>query len=290
MQSALFGLLQPVGFHRVRATLATWDLWCLILQTPQMSWTDRLLLVTQVIPADLRPIVGRRKEKVSLKTKNPGEAQKLHARKAAEIAEKWARLRGNASLDHVDIRALAGEYFRQTVASKHRNPGEARQYVEQLKKNFFAHIPPVRFNGNALVQRRVAYGAEARQFLADKGYRLDDASLDKFLKAFGDAVRMAAEQLLQITEGDYSPHAEETKFQKFEPRKIGPELDLWETWEKYSPRLKAHVIIIGNTPTQAASSPNFSRPGSRIRSTPCNTEMRNRSPIQTTAGACPATR
>jgi integrase len=192
----------------------------------------------KAIPADLRPIVGRREEKFSLKTKNPGEAQKAHVRKAAEIAEKWARLRGNAPLDHVDFHALAGEYFRQTVASKYRNPGEARQYVEQLKKNFFAHTPPIRFNGNASIYRGYVYGPEARKFLLERGYRLDDAGLDKFLMAFGDAVKMAAEQLLQISEGDYSPHEKEKKFPKFEPRKVGPELDLWETWEKYSPRLK----------------------------------------------------
>ena len=37
---------------------------------------------------------------------------------------------------------------------------------------------------------------------------------------------------------DYSPDSRAQQFPKFEPRKIGPELDLWATWDKYSPRLK----------------------------------------------------
>jgi hypothetical protein len=65
----------------------------------------------KAIPLDLRPILGRREEKFSLKTKNPGEAQARHAIKAAEIAEKWQRLRGNGALDHAEFHALAGEYY-----------------------------------------------------------------------------------------------------------------------------------------------------------------------------------
>jgi integrase len=192
----------------------------------------------KAIPLDLRPILGRREEKFSLKTKNPGEAQTRHAIKAAEIAEKWQRLRGNGPLDHVDFHALAGEYFRETVASKYRDPGDAQKYAAQLKKNFFAHTPPVRFNGNTLIYRRVTYGAEARAFLLRRGYRLEDEQLDKFLRAFGDAVKLSSEQLQQMAAGDYTPHKDAKKFPKFEPRKIGPELDLWSAWEKYSPRLK----------------------------------------------------
>lgn len=135
----------------------------------------------KVIPSDLRPIIGRREEKFSLKTKDPGEAQTEHAIKAAEIAEKWQRLRGNGALDHVDFHALAGECFRETVASKYRDPGDAQKYAAQLKNNFFAHTPPVRFGGNVLIYRRATYGAEARAFPLHRGYRLDDDQLDKFL-------------------------------------------------------------------------------------------------------------
>jgi hypothetical protein len=55
----------------------------------------------KAIPADLRQILGKREE--SLRTKRPGEARALHAKRAVEIAEKWARLRGHAVPDHVDM-------------------------------------------------------------------------------------------------------------------------------------------------------------------------------------------
>jgi hypothetical protein len=76
----------------------------------------------KTIPADLRQILGKREEKFSLRTKSPGEAHALHAKRAAEIAEKWARLRGHAVPDHVDIYALADEFYREMLAKHQRNP------------------------------------------------------------------------------------------------------------------------------------------------------------------------
>jgi hypothetical protein len=76
----------------------------------------------KAIPADLRQILGKREEKFSLRTKSPGEAHALHAKRAAEIAEKWARLRGHAVPDHVDIYALADEFYREMLAKHQRNP------------------------------------------------------------------------------------------------------------------------------------------------------------------------
>jgi hypothetical protein len=77
----------------------------------------------KAIPGDLRQILGKREEKFSLRTKNPTEAQALHASRAAEIAEKWARLRGYAQPDHADLFGLAGEFYRDMLAKNQRDPG-----------------------------------------------------------------------------------------------------------------------------------------------------------------------
>lgn len=59
-----------------------------------------------------------------------------------------------------------------------------------------------------------------------------------FIEAFAGASKLAAEQLLKDVKGDYTPDPNAQRFPKLEPRMVGPELDLWAMWEKYSPRLK----------------------------------------------------
>jgi hypothetical protein len=98
----------------------------------------------KAIPDDLRRILeGKREEKFSLRTKNPGEAQALHAKRAAEIAEKWARLRGNAQPDHADLFGLAGEFYRDMLAKNERNPGGAAQWLAEIEKYTRAHSSPL---------------------------------------------------------------------------------------------------------------------------------------------------
>jgi integrase len=193
----------------------------------------------KAIPDDLRRILGKREEKFSLRTKNPGEAQALHAKRAAEIAEKSARLRGNAQPDHADLFGLAGEFYRDMLAKNQRNPGGAGQWLAEIEKYRRAHSSPLTGFYDVIRQNReFRYGPDARKFLADRGYILDQGQFTTFVKAFADASKLGAEQLLKNAGGDYTPDARAQQFPKFEPRKVGPELDLWAMWEKYSPRLK----------------------------------------------------
>jgi integrase len=194
----------------------------------------------KAIPDDLRQILGKREEKFSLRTKNPGEAQGLHAKRAAEIAEKWARLRGNAPLDHADLFGLAGEMYRDMLAKNQRNPGGPGKWHAEIEKYTRDRFSPLTgFYGIVRENREFRYGAEARKFLADRGYILDQEQFSTFVVAFVDAAKHGAEVLLKNSLNDYlSEKDAQDKYPKFEPRKIGPELDLWTTWEKYSPRLK----------------------------------------------------
>lgn len=45
------------------------------------------------VPEDLRALVGKREERLSLGTRGPVEAKRLHALKLAEIEERWSNLR-----------------------------------------------------------------------------------------------------------------------------------------------------------------------------------------------------
>ena len=44
------------------------------------------------VPEELRPLVGKREEKISLGTRDLTEAKRLHAVKAAEVEARWANL------------------------------------------------------------------------------------------------------------------------------------------------------------------------------------------------------
>ncbi len=48
------------------------------------------------VPADLIPVLGRREEKRSLKTRDPAEAKRLHLKALSELEAKWAALRTEA--------------------------------------------------------------------------------------------------------------------------------------------------------------------------------------------------
>jgi hypothetical protein len=159
--------------------------------------------------------------------KEPGEAQALHAKRAAEIAEKWARLRGNAPLDHVDLFGLAGEMYRDMLAKNQRNPGGPGKWHAEIEKYTRDRLSPLTGFYNVVRQNRdFRYGAEARKFLADRAYILDEAQFSTFLVAFVDAAKLGAEQLLKNSLGDYASDKEaQEKYPKFEPRKVGPELD-----------------------------------------------------------------
>jgi integrase len=194
----------------------------------------------KAIPGDLRPILGKREEKFSLRTKNPGEAQALHARRAAEVAEKWARLRGHAAPDHVDLYALAGEFYREMLAKHQRNPGDEKRWLAEIEKHgsMTRKAPLTGFYSIVRDNREFPYKIDARNFLLERGYVLDRPQLSAFIEAFAGASKLAAEQLLKNVKGDYTPDPAAQRFPKLEQRMVGPELDLWAMWEKYSPRLK----------------------------------------------------
>src|ERR1700752_4654848 len=60
-------------------------------------------------PDALRSLVGKREEKVSLRTRDPAEAKIAHAKVAAEVEERWHRLTGGAqSISHKQARATIG--------------------------------------------------------------------------------------------------------------------------------------------------------------------------------------
>jgi hypothetical protein len=91
------------------------------------------------VPDDLRPLVGKREEKFSLKTRDSTEAKILLAKAVAEIDERWSNLRhGRISPSHKQAWTVAGEIYGEFVAAHEDNtetaPLSHRLLASQVRK------------------------------------------------------------------------------------------------------------------------------------------------------------
>lgn len=85
--------------------------------------------VRKVVPEELRPTVGQRELKRSLKTKDPAEAKRLAPAVIAELEQVIASARLGKTFTREDLQGLTGEYYRQRHAelvaeARRRNWGE----------------------------------------------------------------------------------------------------------------------------------------------------------------------
>jgi hypothetical protein len=75
------------------------------------------------VPEALREAVGKREEKISLRTRDPVEAKQRHAEALAEIEKRWANLRaGPTSLTERECEAngLTAEHPRSTARRRQK--------------------------------------------------------------------------------------------------------------------------------------------------------------------------
>lgn len=85
-----------------------------------------IYLFRKRVPENLIKLVGKREEKISLKTRDPNEAKIAHARVAAEVQERWQRLSaGVQTLSHKQAIGIAGEIYHSMVAEHEDDPQKA---------------------------------------------------------------------------------------------------------------------------------------------------------------------
>lgn len=79
----------------------------------------------KAVPDDLRKIVGKREEKVSLQTRDPGEAKQRFAKALAELEARWANLRaGPKLLTERDAHQLAAAAYDQWLQMYRNSPSQ----------------------------------------------------------------------------------------------------------------------------------------------------------------------
>jgi len=102
------------------------------------------------VPEVLRPLVGKREEKVSLETRDWREAGPRHAAVAAEVSARWERLRQAAApkplvrLTHKEAVALAGEICRRRIAAHETDPDSPDRWRDELLMDGLSHSPRAR--------------------------------------------------------------------------------------------------------------------------------------------------
>ena len=81
------------------------------------------------VPDDLRAGIGKREEKLTLKTRDPAEAKRLHAAALAALEQRWANLRAPArKLENSDLHRIAA-----TTCERWRKP-EARRASSGIQR------------------------------------------------------------------------------------------------------------------------------------------------------------
>lgn len=78
------------------------------MSRPQKHPNSGVYWLRKRVPDDLRLIVGKREEKLSLGTRNPEEAKRRHAQALIEIEARWASLRrGARTLTHQEFEQIS---------------------------------------------------------------------------------------------------------------------------------------------------------------------------------------
>jgi integrase len=173
------------------------------------------------VPDDLRQLIGKREERFSLGTREPGEAKRLHALKLAEVEERWSNLRrGQRPLSPDDISreaAMIGDHLRRQLQ---HDPYQSIPWDLQVGASLWAPDAPGELYTDVtqalpietrkrLDHRKVCY-ALVDQRMDARGVTTDAADRERLARA----VSMEMQRLVQDHQGYL--------LGKTESRTIGP--------------------------------------------------------------------
>jgi hypothetical protein len=194
------------------------------------------------VPEDLRPIVGKREEKFSLKTRDPSEAKRLHAEALAALESRWANLKAPPqSITEKQAHEFVAPVYSWWIDTFRENPSQQTFWKPQLfgklwgKGDFSVDITKFDSDFHDVWKMEQLCRDNTKEILTQAGLTVDDLSQSKIEKAVGAAIQRASLILEKMAEGDFH----EVKHQGFEERhspsnvsaKISLE-ELLEGWAK----------------------------------------------------------
>lgn len=192
------------------------------MATPWKHPNSGIYWLRRRIPADLVQVVGRREEKLSLRTRDPAEAKSAYLKAAAELEARWSNLRqGSKRISHKEAVAIAGEFYHQLVGAHEDDPGETNLILGRLLSDqVAAGSPEVRIvaAGNPVITDRLLdrlknqHRSSVEAYLKDRGELVDQGSFERILGAVNVAVAQGREQVLRFAQGDYRPDPSADRF------------------------------------------------------------------------------
>jgi integrase len=187
--------------------------------------------------------------KVSLRTKDAGEARLRHASVQAQLQERWATARdGAVSLSYKEIMALAGLWYRDLLVDHQDEPGDADNWAtfQDFLRDGLAYFDPDS-DGTEREPYDPKQGLRVLSrwfnidnFLAARGLNVDHQSRTRLVEHVAIALIQGAETLRRRADGDYGPDEVAKRFPIWEPTKRAPAnrtsspraTDLLEGWAK----------------------------------------------------------
>lgn len=195
---------------------------------PHRDKTTGIYSFRQRVPVALQDVVGRDMVKISLRTRDPNVAKIEHARVAAEVAERWARLAdGPCKLSHMETEGVVGEIYRSMIEAHEDDPDKVPgRLIGLLGDRLLTGAPDIRLfpgtmdeaTAKTMIERLRKSRNEARvsAWLQDKGLLLTDESRAAVAAAVDRVVLQAREQLEKMAGGDYRPDPDATRFPKLD--------------------------------------------------------------------------
>jgi Phage integrase, N-terminal SAM-like domain len=190
----------------------------------------------KAVPEDLRKLVGKREEKVSLQTRDPAEAKVRHANALAELEARWANLRaGPIPLTEREAHRFATVAHDRWLEQYRDNPSQQTNWDTLAGDRLFG--PPQTRKQILAASQRALDGAPelpedkifrmeqacldaANDYLTTNGIIIDDQNRRTMARALGAAIQRASLTLAKLAkgEGDDSPQPQAIRFPELPAR------------------------------------------------------------------------
>ena len=168
---------------------------------------SRFLQARKIIPAELRPILGRREFKRPLRATCRAEVKRLHLEAMAEwdaqIAAARAKLRGDLrTLTAREVDAFCGRWYADEAAKYADDPGSAAEWDQHLS-HYAGYFHSAPGEDSEFIKDR-ALSDEAGAWLTAQGIAADTPSLLRFARRWAETQIRFARAMLRRVEGDWS--------------------------------------------------------------------------------------
>jgi len=151
---------------------------------------------------------------MSLQTRDPTEAKRLHAIADAALKRFWeAHRNGPISLSQRQIIALSGTVYKELTALRQDEPGPSSTW---------AHVLRLHQQARAAGKLEQWVGGSVNEVLAREGLQIDTPSRERLIEAVDAAFIQAAQQLHRNAQGDYSPDPAANRFPEWVPPDAAP--------------------------------------------------------------------